>query len=954
MTHRPSAKLYRSLVKKGWRYTGCEGYVIVPDSEREAPPGGCVPVYQRCGADGSAVLATGDEVPLEEGPRPREPDAVKVGASGASGSGSARNRGANATAGSGLDPASNKGSSASAASAAVASAPVNATGGTIDLTKSRAAPLVGTPAAPDAEPKFKAKLADGSRLLGFIPTSRHPDHAGCYSELREYRHIATGTLYYTTRSSEWDWISQRTPKQAGFNPIRGIVLGIDKTGRSLVAPESGDVERTGAAKELYDSMTRSANDGGESGWELVRSLGFISVEERYDVALVLRNDRASAGELKKREKAANAAARKQAAAAAAANARGETGGGAAGKTSARRSNRIFPEVRIGERDAPSALSSVKTVPEGTAAKRAAAAAAAAQAAQAGGASLAPSSFSTSSTSSSSHPSPHPPAPPLPADESASGLKSPRPLSASSRVHASRYVDLFVAERSELIRCIAQKGFSVRVVFSSDGQDVHVMITLPPRLMELMLQDMGVNIAQGTGFGFAPYSFRHRTDFAGYQNRDPRYPYQMPCPAVRLRAVMHALERRAFPFGFYHEKWFRKDKFYPLEDPSRPEEPVHEPGRPNKVIDIEDRDYISLSDAVEIGIVSETVNMRDDRLKDELEAGWARAVFHRQPLAKVREYFGGRIAFYFAWLGFYNVWLIAPSILGLGVFVHQLARGSIIVSTLPFFCLFMALWSVFFLESWVRRESVLAHEWGLLSFEDTETERIEFRGRRMMHPTIPGHVINYYPRWKRGIKHAIGMPVLTLFLGVVIAFIVGSIEFRAAYTFSCGSVTGCESYVASLATAIFVIIMNAIYARVALALTNWENHRTESAYSENLIAKTFAFQFANAFAALFHLGLYEMDLETLRLQLFMNLFVKQIVFNVQELLVPHIFYRRARAAERKEAVAAKQAGHPMPELTELGACMVFFLHIFKFPNLSTLTVFAHTPSSFIVYFACFFF
>ena len=48
-------------------------------------------------------------------------------------------------------------------------------------------------------------------------------------------------------------------------------------------------------------------------------------------------------------------------------------------------------------------------------------------------------------------------------------------------------------------------------------------------------------------------------------------------------------------------------------------------------------------------------------------------------------------------------------------------------------------------------------------------------------------------------------------------------------------------------------MNAAYERVAINLTDAENHRTETAYEDALIAKTFSFQFVNSFTSLFYVA-----------------------------------------------------------------------------------------------------
>lgn len=54
-------------------------------------------------------------------------------------------------------------------------------------------------------------------------------------------------------------------------------------------------------------------------------------------------------------------------------------------------------------------------------------------------------------------------------------------------------------------------------------------------------------------------------------------------------------------------------------------------------------------------------------------------------------------------------------------------------------------------------------------------------------------------------------------------------------------------------AAFIVVMNKLYSYLAVALNNWENHRTKTAYEDALIMKTFLFQFVNSYIALFYIA-----------------------------------------------------------------------------------------------------
>ena len=60
---------------------------------------------------------------------------------------------------------------------------------------------------------------------------------------------------------------------------------------------------------------------------------------------------------------------------------------------------------------------------------------------------------------------------------------------------------------------------------------------------------------------------------------------------------------------------------------------------------------------------------------------------------------------------YQVWLIAPAIVGIPLQIAVFALNDYSAPFLPFFSYFIALWAIFMLEYWKRKESAIALQWG---------------------------------------------------------------------------------------------------------------------------------------------------------------------------------------------------------------------------------------------------
>eukprot|EP00656_Telonema_subtile_P031226 TRINITY_DN3420_c0_g1_i4.p1 TRINITY_DN3420_c0_g1~~TRINITY_DN3420_c0_g1_i4.p1 ORF type:complete len:255 (-),score=53.78 TRINITY_DN3420_c0_g1_i4:18-782(-) len=140
-------------------------------------------------------------------------------------------------------------------------------------------------------------------------------------------------------------------------------------------------------------------------------------------------------------------------------------------------------------------------------------------------------------------------------------------------------------------------------------------------------------------------------------------------------------------------------------------------------------------------------------------------FTKQPLERVREYFGTRIALYFTFLGVYTQQLLIPTVLGFVTWIIQIATGGVDAkSAVPLYSFSIILWNTLLLENWKRKEITCAWLWGTIGFEDEEGARPEFQGVQRKNP-VTGAPELFYPPERRRVK--VTMSVLFIFLSVLV-------------------------------------------------------------------------------------------------------------------------------------------------------------------------------------------
>jgi len=236
-----------------------------------------------------------------------------------------------------------------------------------------------------------------------------------------------------------------------------------------------------------------------------------------------------------------------------------------------------------------------------------------------------------------------------------------------------------------------------------------------------------------------------------------------------------------------------------------------------------------------------------------------ALPNEQPFDQIKDYFGEKVAMYFAWLGHYTSWLITASVAG---FVASIAMwtnsNNPDTALMPYFAMIMALWSTLFEEAWKRRAAVLAMCWGTTGHHSNEQDRPQFEGEIIASP-VDGRPIKYAPprqRWRRYARSAAVMLGVTCTLlgstAAVFAFQAWASTGGREKNFTTSSGAPLGPWFGMGLQSLLVLLGGSVLSPAARALTDAENYKTESQWEAALTLKVFVLAFFNAYSALFYI------------------------------------------------------------------------------------------------------
>ncbi|XP_029455582.1 anoctamin-4 [Rhinatrema bivittatum] len=289
--------------------------------------------------------------------------------------------------------------------------------------------------------------------------------------------------------------------------------------------------------------------------------------------------------------------------------------------------------------------------------------------------------------------------------------------------------------------------------------------------------------------------------------------------------------------------------------------------------------------------------------------WWGVWYKYQPLDIVRRYFGEKIGLYFAWLGWYTGMLFPAAFIGLFVFLYgvftvdycqvskEVCQATYIImcplcdkycpfmrlsdscvyakvthlfdnGATVFFAVFMAVWATVFLEFWKRRRAVIAYDWDLIDWEEEEEEirpqfEAKYSKKERMNP-ISGKPEPYQAFADKCSRLVVSASGIFFMICVVIAAVFGIVIYRVVTvsTFAAfkWALIRNNSQVATTGTAVcinfcIIMLLNVLYEKVALLLTNLEQPRTESEWENSFTLKMFLFQFVNLNSSTFYIAFF---------------------------------------------------------------------------------------------------
>lgn len=302
---------------------------------------------------------------------------------------------------------------------------------------------------------------------------------------------------------------------------------------------------------------------------------------------------------------------------------------------------------------------------------------------------------------------------------------------------------------------------------------------------------------------------------------------------------------------------------------------------------------------------EAIQASLDHFRFRLTLGFLNGSFikYMEPLNMIKNYYGEKYAFEYAFLMHYQAWLLFPSIVGFLVFcgsaVEYFQTGSMKESLDStgngIFGLVCAIWATLFVESWKRKQTTIVYLWNChdtsFSKYDERTEEFKYyedynfrtdsllKVKKIMQPA-------------RQLMRSI-MSYIFLLIVLIAMFFYQYLLKGVKGTFDeHGNLivepTFEEKLIGYTYTAIYsgiVIIFGTMYKKLAAIQTFNDNFQYQKSYDDALINRLFQFNFFNFYMPLLLVAFYTTNYNNLFIMMLSQMAFKQTSQNMVEYIIP---------------------------------------------------------------------
>ncbi|CAK4035004.1 related to IST2 [Lecanosticta acicola] len=212
----------------------------------------------------------------------------------------------------------------------------------------------------------------------------------------------------------------------------------------------------------------------------------------------------------------------------------------------------------------------------------------------------------------------------------------------------------------------------------------------------------------------------------------------------------------------------------------------------------------------------------------------------EDLDEIRDRFGEKVAFYFAFEQTYFNFLIAPTAVG---FLAWLFLGSFS----PIYAVAASLWSIVFVEWWKHQERDLAIRWGVRGVSNIESKRHDFVATTEFEDPATGETQRIFPWSERLKRQLLQLPfalAATLVLGSLICLCF-AIEIFIGEVYV-GPGKSILTFTPTVILTTCLPLLTGVMSTLAKRLNDYENYETESQYERSHTIKLFVLDFITSY------------------------------------------------------------------------------------------------------------